>query len=304
MRNGGTTIASSLIRLYSVITTYTVLRQRASVAATSSRARPHPTVIGRPSPAAAGTPHREPLMEELALVLPAMWADHHVLAVNGILSALTGVQGVLASALRRTVQVRFDLATTNAQAITAALSAAGYQPGELTPPRRRRRTSRRGRCWASGRRRPTPSTSPCPATTAGTERRQPCSPRPSLALSKPSTPAAPVRGRRRGALRKECVDGRQTQYRPGGYRDARPGRRGWHRHGVHAGREDEALPHRRERRLLPHLQHGALPAGGQGRREHDRHLRRRPFDDRRRAASLVRWPAAWRRTRTTAATWP
>ena len=72
-------------------------------------------------------------MEELALVLPAMWADHHVLAVHGVLTALPGVQDVAASALRRTVEVRFDPAATDAKAIAAALSGAGYEPGELDP---------------------------------------------------------------------------------------------------------------------------------------------------------------------------
>ncbi|HMK92279.1 MAG TPA: hypothetical protein VK576_04710 [Thermoleophilia bacterium] len=70
-------------------------------------------------------------MEELALVLPAMWADHHVLAVRDVLSALPGVGHVDASARDFGLRVAFDPAATDAAAITAALTGAGYRPGDL-----------------------------------------------------------------------------------------------------------------------------------------------------------------------------
>jgi copper chaperone CopZ len=67
----------------------------------------------------------------LRLTLPGMWADHHVLAVNAALSGVDGVAETSASALHRTLDVRFDPAATGADAIAAALAAAGYAPAEL-----------------------------------------------------------------------------------------------------------------------------------------------------------------------------
>ncbi len=54
-----------------------------------------------------------------------------------------------------------------------------------------------------------------------------------------------------------------------------------HRDRLQPRRPHEALPHRRERRLLPHLLDGSVPPGRQGRRGEDRHLRRRHVDHRR-----------------------
>ena len=53
-----------------------------------------------------------------------------------------------------------------------------------------------------------------------------------------------------------------------------------HRHRVLARGHHEALPHRRVRRLLPHLLDGTLPPRRQGCRGEDRHLRRRHGDHR------------------------
>ena len=67
-------------------------------------------------------------MEELVFGVPAMWADHHVLAVRNALFALAGVDNVEASSAFKTVRVFFDPGRTSAQVIVKALMAAGYPP--------------------------------------------------------------------------------------------------------------------------------------------------------------------------------
>jgi excisionase family DNA binding protein len=69
-----------------------------------------------------------PVMEELVLGVPTMWADHHVLAVRGMLFALAGVEEVEASAAFKTVRVGFDGGRASAQTIVKALIGAGYPP--------------------------------------------------------------------------------------------------------------------------------------------------------------------------------
>lgn len=69
-------------------------------------------------------------MEELVAVVPDLWADHHVLTARDALVALTGVQQVDASARDLTVRVLYDPGATDGEAIRAALTAAGYPPGE------------------------------------------------------------------------------------------------------------------------------------------------------------------------------
>ena len=61
--------------------------------------------------------------------VPAMFGDHHVVQVRQIVSALPGVQTVLASASRRTITVTFNRAQTTLAAIAAALAQAGFAPG-------------------------------------------------------------------------------------------------------------------------------------------------------------------------------
>ena len=70
----------------------------------------------------------KPTMEELVFGVPAMWADHHVLAVRNALFALAGVDNVEASSAFKTVRVFFDPGRTSAQVIVKALMAAGYPP--------------------------------------------------------------------------------------------------------------------------------------------------------------------------------
>jgi copper chaperone CopZ len=70
-------------------------------------------------------------MEQLTITLPAMWADHHVLAVRAALAGVPGVGAVDASARDFTVQVAFDPAMNAPETIVATLVEAGYAPGAV-----------------------------------------------------------------------------------------------------------------------------------------------------------------------------
>ena len=70
-------------------------------------------------------------MDRATFTIPALWADHHVLAVRQVLGAVPGVANIAASAMNREVALDFDPAATSPEAIAKALSAAGYAPGEL-----------------------------------------------------------------------------------------------------------------------------------------------------------------------------
>ena len=65
-------------------------------------------------------------MEKLQLNVPHMWADHHVLKVRALLTAMPGVQDVIASSAFRTVALSYDSALVNPDTIMAALEKAGY----------------------------------------------------------------------------------------------------------------------------------------------------------------------------------
>lgn len=69
-------------------------------------------------------------MEELILVVPDMWADHHVLTVRELLDQEAGIADVVASARDTSVRVTFDPSQTSAEQIAARLSEGGYPPGE------------------------------------------------------------------------------------------------------------------------------------------------------------------------------
>jgi len=69
-----------------------------------------------------------PTMTDVVLSIPAMWADHHVLAVRQALLALPGVEEVQASSAFKTVKVAFDANKMTAQDVVVALEHAGYQP--------------------------------------------------------------------------------------------------------------------------------------------------------------------------------
>lgn len=72
-------------------------------------------------------------MDEFVVTLPGMWADHHVLTVREALGALPGVGVVNASAKDRTVAVSYDPKTTDPAALSACLSASGYESGDIAP---------------------------------------------------------------------------------------------------------------------------------------------------------------------------
>ncbi len=69
-------------------------------------------------------------MEKITLTVPAMFADHHVITVKRLLSPLAGVENVYASSAFKEVEIEFDPAKTNAQALAKALTDAGYAPGK------------------------------------------------------------------------------------------------------------------------------------------------------------------------------
>ncbi len=65
-------------------------------------------------------------MEKLTLELPALYADHHVLAVRQLLAELPGVTAIYASSAFHVVEVTFDPAQIDAERIRARLGEAGY----------------------------------------------------------------------------------------------------------------------------------------------------------------------------------
>lgn len=72
-------------------------------------------------------------MEKLSLSIPAMYGDHHVLAVRQLLGALPGVEDIYASSAFKQVVVTFDPARVGAAAIEQALADHGYAPGVELP---------------------------------------------------------------------------------------------------------------------------------------------------------------------------
>jgi copper chaperone CopZ len=69
-------------------------------------------------------------MENTVLNVPKMWADHHVLKVREVLSALDGVEGVYASSAWKQVVVKHNPDKLEQSAIVEALAKAGYEVGE------------------------------------------------------------------------------------------------------------------------------------------------------------------------------
>ena len=68
----------------------------------------------------------ETSMENALFSVPAMYADHHVVAVRKALTAMPGVKDVWASAAWQQVQVTYDPAILSPQDISRALEQAGY----------------------------------------------------------------------------------------------------------------------------------------------------------------------------------
>jgi copper chaperone CopZ len=66
-------------------------------------------------------------MEKVTFSIPAMWADHHTLAVREALSQVNGIEEVVASALYKDVLIKYDPAEVNPTALQTALAEAGYE---------------------------------------------------------------------------------------------------------------------------------------------------------------------------------
>lgn len=71
-------------------------------------------------------------MEQLALIVPGMWADHHVIAVRGLFREVEGIEVSGASAMDATLRLEYDPAKTDPQDVVARLEAAGYATGEAS----------------------------------------------------------------------------------------------------------------------------------------------------------------------------
>jgi len=69
-------------------------------------------------------------MEKVALDVPTLWADHHVLQVRDALDKLEGLEVVYASSAWKKVLVTFDETKIDQKGIEKALAEAGYPVGE------------------------------------------------------------------------------------------------------------------------------------------------------------------------------
>jgi copper chaperone CopZ len=72
-------------------------------------------------------------MQALELPLPALYGDHHSVAVRKILEALPGVSDVYASPAFQVVGLRFDPKKAGPEAIKKALADHGYESGVPAP---------------------------------------------------------------------------------------------------------------------------------------------------------------------------
>lgn len=65
-------------------------------------------------------------MDKVAIDVPAMYGDHHVVEVRQILLQLPGVEDVYASSAFHVVEVSYDPAAVSPEDIKARLNGAGY----------------------------------------------------------------------------------------------------------------------------------------------------------------------------------
>jgi len=72
-------------------------------------------------------------MTSLAIDVPAMYADHHVVEVRRILFEIPGVETINASAAFQVVEIEYDPEKTSEDALRRTLDEAGYL-GELPVP--------------------------------------------------------------------------------------------------------------------------------------------------------------------------
>jgi hypothetical protein len=68
-------------------------------------------------------------MAELTLEVPGMWADHHTIAVRGLLRDDAGISGIEASSRDAVVRVTYDPLITDPECIAARLRDGGYATG-------------------------------------------------------------------------------------------------------------------------------------------------------------------------------
>ena len=69
---------------------------------------------------------KETSMEKTVIDVPAMYGDHHVVAVRQILLQLSGVAAVNASSCFKAVEVEYDPSQVSLDEMKAKLTAAGY----------------------------------------------------------------------------------------------------------------------------------------------------------------------------------
>jgi copper chaperone CopZ len=69
-------------------------------------------------------------MEKVTFSIPAMWADHHTLAVRQELGRVSGVEEVIASAMYKDVLIKYDAATVSPETLQATLAKVGYPVAE------------------------------------------------------------------------------------------------------------------------------------------------------------------------------
>ncbi len=72
-------------------------------------------------------------MTSVAIEVPIMYADHHVVEVRRILFEIPGVETINASSAFQTVQVEYDPDKTSQDDLMEVLEAAGYL-GDLSVP--------------------------------------------------------------------------------------------------------------------------------------------------------------------------
>jgi len=65
-------------------------------------------------------------MTSVTIVVPAMYADHHVVEVRRILHEVPGVRAVNASSAFGVVEIDFDAEHTSAEVLERRLDEAGY----------------------------------------------------------------------------------------------------------------------------------------------------------------------------------
>ncbi len=69
-------------------------------------------------------------MERLFILIPNLYADHHVTRVRNVLFALNGVEDVYASSAFKEVSIQFNPEKISGEQLINALTEAGYAPGD------------------------------------------------------------------------------------------------------------------------------------------------------------------------------